>query len=443
MKPLLLFLVPLLAGAAEFHAGLAAVKITPPGPARMSGYASRHQPSAGVAHDLFVKALALEDRGGRFLLLTFDLVSLPPALSRDVAARVESAHRIPRHRLLLNCSHTHGGPVLVATGWSLPEVGESDYPAVERYTAWLAEQAARAADLAVRDLAPARLSLAHASAGFAVNRRELTPKGMRIGVNPNGPVDHDVPVLAVRAPDGRLRGVLFAYACHATTLGGQNLLLTGDYPGVAQAAIEQRHPGAVALFLQLCGADQNPAPRNTMELVERHGRTLADAVEGALARPGRRLRPPLRAALETTELPFPDYPRQRFEARLADANATRARHARLMLDRIDAGRPIRAIPYPVQAVRFGRDATLIALSGEVVVDYALRARRELGGREELIVAGYSNQTLCYIPSLRVLREGGYEADDSLIYDGMPGPFAETVEERVFAAIRAALHKVGR
>ena len=75
------------------------------------------------------------------------------------------------------------------------------------------------------------------------------------------------------------------------------------------------------------------------------------------------------------------------------------------------------------------------------------AKREFrprsGKGEDLIVAGYSNDVMCYIPSLRVLKEGGYEAVDSLVYDGMPGPFDERVEETIFAAMRKAMAAVGR
>jgi hypothetical protein len=96
----------------------------------------------------------------------------------------------------------------------------------------------------------------------------------------------------------------------------------------------------------------------------------------------------------------------------------------------------------VQAIRFGKQLTLVALGGEVVVDYALRVKHEYPG-EALIVAAYSNSVMCYIPSERVLREGGYEAVDNLVYYGMPGPFAPGVEERVVAAIHGVMKKVGR
>ena len=87
----------------------------------------------------------------------------------------------------------------------------------------------------------------------------------------------------------------------------------------------------------------------------------------------------------------------------------------------------------MQVVRFGPDLTLLALAGEVVVDYALRSKREFPD-ENLVVAGYCHDVMCYIPSRRVLREGGYEAVESMIYYGQPGPFAESVEEDIFHAI---------
>jgi len=113
-----------------------------------------------------------------------------------------------------------------------------------------------------------------------------------------------------------------------------------------------------------------------------------------------------------------------------------------MLRLYDGGRPVRQIPYPVQVFRFGKDLTLVALGGQPVVDYSLRTKREFPG-EDMIVAGYSNDVRCYIASARVLKEGGFEAVGSMINEGLPGPFDDTVEERIFTALRTALQKAGR
>jgi hypothetical protein len=156
------------------------------------------------------------------------------------------------------------------------------------------------------------------------------------------------------------------------------------------------------------------------------------------------LRAPVRSAFRIVEPRFAPHSREQFEKVVDDANVARASTARAMLKAYDEGRPVRRIPYPVQAVRFGSDLTLVALGGEVVVDYALRVKRDFdAAREPIVVAGYSNDVMCYIPSLRVLKEGGYEAGESMIYYGQPGPFDENIEEVVFGGIRSVLKRVGR
>lgn len=98
-------------------------------------------------------------------------------------------------------------------------------------------------------------------------------------------------------------------------------------------------------------------------------------------------------------------------------------------------------PYPVQVVRFGGELTLVALGGETVVDYSLRLKRELSGPAGAVgaavwVSGYSNDVMAYIPSERVLREGGYEGGGAMRFSTThPGPWAAGVEERIVAKVR--------
>ena len=116
---------------------------------------------------------------------------------------------------------------------------------------------------ALADLAPARLEMGEGRATFAVNRRNNreadVPALLAQGVPLKGPVDHAVPVLAVTRPNGRRAAILFGYACHPTTLSFTQWC--GDYPGFAQIEVEASHPGALAMFVNTCGGDQNPLPR--------------------------------------------------------------------------------------------------------------------------------------------------------------------------------------
>jgi len=424
--------------AAGLRAGAARIEITPLGPIWMSGYASRNHASIDVRQPLWARALVIDD-DVRTVIVTTDLIGLPTEVADRVAARARQQFGIERARLLLNSSHTHTGPLVwpgLAVMFALPPGEET---VLRNYASRLADDLVTVIGKAIGDLAPARLSYGVGNASFAVNRREPTATGIKIGVNPWGPTDHQVPVIQVATPEGRIRAVLFAYACHNTTLNGDFYEITGDYAGFAESKLETDYPGAIAMFLALCGGDQNPNPRGTIELAERHGAELAAETHRILASPMRPLNGPVRAAYLITSLPFAPRARAVYEADLLNqkSSAPIKRRAQLMLDH-----PISTTPYPAQAIRFGRDLTLLALGGEVVVDYDLRAQREYAG-EPLIVAAYSNSVMCYIPSERVLREGGYEAVDNLVYYGQPGPFAPGVEDRVFNAIHQVMQKVGR
>ncbi len=392
---------PLAAPAQQqgWQAGAAKTVITPTEPIWMSGYASRNKPSEGILKDLYAKALALRDpAGATAVFLTTDLIGLRRELADTIAERCAKAYSLRRECLLLNSSHTHTGP---AVGRIRPPKGfEAQAETVGRYTDGMLDRAVEVIGAALKNLQPATLHFGQGLAGFAVNRRRDRP-GMR---HLPGPVDHDVPVLGVRRPNGELAAVMFGYACHNTTLGQYRI--SGDYAGYAQEALEGAHPGAVALFVEGCGADSNPLPRYqgtdptlvhySVELVSMYGRILATAVDLVLHGKMAAVEGPLRTAFERVDVPF-----QKTDAKY---------------------------PYPVQILRFGSGLKIVALGGEVVVDYSLRIKGRLGW-EDTWVAAYSNDMPGYIPSVRVLEEGDYEARG-----GPHGIYAPAVEETIVAKV---------
>jgi neutral ceramidase len=428
--------------AADFRAGVARNNITPRESLWLSGYASRTRPAEGTLNELFAKALAIEDRKGkRVVIVTTDLIGLPRVITDAVAARLQKQYGLDRSQILFNSSHTHTGPVIRAnlmTMYSLPAAQDR---LLGDYARQLTEDLFTTAAAALGQMKPATLRYAQGTAGFAINRREPSAQGVRIGLNPAGPVDRSVPVLEALGQDGRPMAILFGYACHNTTLTGEHYKYSGDYAGFAQGELESMYPGATALFLMLCGGDANPNPRTKEENARAHGKELAAAVKTALDGAKVPVRGELRSAFQTINLNFRPHTREDFEKEAQSSNQFAVRRAREMLAAYDAGSPVRSTPYPVQAIRFGKDMTVVALGGEVVVDYALRAKREFP-KERLVVAGYSNDVMCYIPSLRVLKEGGYEAESSMIYYGMPGPFTEDVEESIAQSIRSVLKRAG-
>lgn len=435
-------LLPSFAAANDgWKAGVAQVVITPDKLMWMSGYGARDHRAEGKLHDLYAKALVVEGAdASRLVLVTLDLVGIDRLTMQTVCERIEKEHGVPRKQIALNCSHTHCGPVAGTTLLSMYSFGPEDHQLVRDYTDVLHDKIVACVGLALKNVAPARVSWGNGKATFAVNRRankeaEIV-KLREAGTPLNGPSDHDVPVLAVHGEDGSLKAVAFGYACHATVLSFYQWC--GDYPGFAYRALEERHPGAVALFWAGCGADQNPLPRRTVELAQKYGTQLADSVDAVLSSNKMQpLRGAIDAKYEEVTLDFQRVPTQvELEATAKTGVRFEAGRARMFLAELAAGRPIAAnYPYPVQVWKLGPDGPRwVLLGGEVVVDYALRIKVELGPQNTW-VAGYSNDVMAYIPSRRVLAEGGYEGATSMIYYGRPSPWAPMLEEAIVKSVR--------
>ncbi len=436
------------AAAAEDNAGwkaaAGAVVITPDSSMWMAGYAARTKPSEGAAQDLFAKVLVLEDaQKNRLAMVTLDLIGVPGGFREDVVAACREKFGLPPESILLNASHTHCGPELRVFKIRHYGIDASREAQAIEYTRGLQQKVVGLIGRTLAKLEPARLEYSHARAGFAMNRRLPTERGVINSPHPDGPVDQDVPVLKVLGLKGELRAVLFGYACHNTTLSFNQFC--GDYAGYAQEYLEQAHPGTTCLFLMGCGGDQNPYPRRTLDLAKQHGRALANAVETALeARQPRPIHGPLKLAVEDVTLEFQTPSAKDIEEQAGSNNQYQRRHGeRLLAEQKENGRIQTKFDFPVQAVQFGDDLTLIALPGEAVVDYSLRLKRELAGDSPVWVAGYSNHVFGYLPSLRVLKEGGYEGGGAMIYSAYPGPFTETVEQRMIDKVQKLAGQVSK
>ena len=415
---------------AEWRVGVAKVEITPAEPIWMAGYASRNHPAEGTVHPLWAKALVIEDhRGQKVVILTTDLIGSVRPLSDAVGDRVEKSTGIGRERILINSSHTHSGPVVLGCAEVAHAMDEEQFAKVRAYSDKLQDKLAAVIERSVDRMKLARLSYGVGEAKFAINRRTKRESGFVISPNPKGPVDHGVPVLRVADQDGRAIAVLFGYACHNTTTSGYQI--NGDYAGYAQIALEKSHPGVTALFMIGCGGDSNPEPRGELSMAEDHGRELAAAVDRVLGADMTNVGGPLAVAFGRVELPFVDPPDAAGIKRLEDeGNVYQQRLAKLLSKRLaENGSLDTSYPCPVQVVRFGDDLSMVAIAGEVVIDYAIRLRREFAD-DRLWVAGYSNEVFAYLPSERILAEGGYEGGAAMVYFGWHGPFQPGVEDLV-------------
>ena len=429
-----------LPAAEMWRAGAAKEKITPEKYFWMAGYGSRTMPANAKSTELWAKALVIEDaQGQRAALITLDLVGIDRELSRAICEQLEQKYQLSRPQIAICTSHTHSGPVV---GNNLPSLHYRLLPAdqqrlIDEYTAALKGKVVAVVGQAIERLAEANLSWGSGSATFAVNRRnnkEADVPQLRAAGALKGPSDHDVPVLAVKDSSGKLLAVACGYACHATVLSGY--AWSGDYPGYAQMELEAAHPGCIALFWAGCGADQNPIPRRAEELAVKYGKELAEAVEKVLAGKLAPLEAKLRMTYREIPVPLGELPtREAIVADVTSSNKYTAARAKMLLADIDAGRPLSpTYPYPVQTWLLGDGVRFVTLGGEVVVDYALRIKSDDSGRHTW-VAGYSNDVMAYIPSRRVLLEGGYEGGGAMVYYGLPTIWAPEIEETIIAEVK--------
>jgi hypothetical protein len=414
--------------SAEFRFGAAAVDITPDYPIRLSGFAVRKSESEGVRQHLFTKALAISQNTDKpAVILTIDNCGISREIWGEITSRIQQQFSIPPERVVIFSSHTHSAPMLSnqIPHMFIAPLPENQQAQVNRYTSELIDKVVRAAGAALRDTQPGRLFFGQGRVGFAKNRR-----------TEGGPVDHDAPMLVVRNSEGKVRSVLVNYACHCTTLVGDSNFVHGDWAGVAQAAIERNNPGATALVSIGCGADSNPLPRGKMEHVERYGEELAREVQSVLQTPLAEISGILRTRAKFLELPFEPLPsREEWVKRAGEAGIV-GYHAKINLERLDRGERLpTALPYQVQTWNFGEQLAMVFLPGEVVVDYALRLKTEFS---PAWVSSYANWVPCYIPSKRVLKEGGYEAESSLWYYDRPTRLSANTEELIVAAVHELL-----
>jgi hypothetical protein len=425
------------AGAEQhWRAGVARVNISPELPIWLSGYGGRNKPANSKNDDLWAKALVLEDAAGhRAALVTMDLVGVDRELSQEVCRDIEARYKLPRAAVSLCTSHTHSGPVIRGNLMPMYNLDEDQSRRIVEYKKQLVDNIVKTVGEAIESLAPAQLKWGVGAAEFAINRRN-NKEGEIVKLREQnqlvGPVDHDVPVLAVYDTGGKLRAIAAGYACHATVL--DQYFISGDWPGAGQRELEKRHPGVVALFWAGCGADQNPLPRRTIPLMEKYGGEFADAVDATLDSTMTPIPPALHTSYTEIDLPFDKLPtRADLETTAAEAKP-HGPWAKFLLAKWDRdGQLSPTYPYPIQCWKLGPDLTWFFLGGEVVVDFSLRLKSELGPKTTW-VASYSNDVMGYIPSRRVLGEGGYEGGLARFPYGLPAVWSPDTEELIIGAV---------
>ena len=411
--------------------------ITPNEPTWMAGYSSRTSPSEGKLHDLWAKALLLEDaRGNRSLLITMDILGVSKDFSDEVRNLINRKYNLNNSQIILSSSHTHSGPVISRALQYIYPMTEQDWKVVDKYTEQLKEKLVELVDQAIKNLQPAHIYTQNGITRFQVNRRNNRENSITPTTELKGPNDYAVPVIKIESPDKQLLAVVFGYACHPTTLSIN--MFSGDYAGFAQLELEKRYPGVTAMFFQGAGADQNPLPRRTVPLAIQYGKQLAAAVERVLSEEMPQQESNLITRYSEIDLLIDDpLPTEELQV-IAKGSDYQARWANGIISELKTkGHLIKSYPFPVGYWQIGQQKLFI-LGGESVIAYSVKLKQTYG--EQIFVMSYANDVMGYIPSEVILEEGGYEGDTSQRVYGLPSKWSKSVESKIIQGIKDLISK---
>ena len=445
--------------AEQLRAGAARLDITPRAPIDLVGYSRRCDPATEVRHPLTAGALVLDDGHARLAVIALDILALRPAQASGLREEVARAIGTGADCVMLNVSHTHGGPQShrggVKIGGDQRGLSENEESFIDSLPGKIVEVASRAA---------ARLEPVRAGAGtglleLGVNRRERAPDGRTIlGWNPDKDWDRDVGVLRLDRPDGTPLALAVNFACHPVVVGPEDPAVNADFPGPMRNAVEDhfRDFGTAALFLQGAGGDvlplegfwDRPGPEDAFgkrlaleaihtaadvachpTVVERANygsvtpislyrrRRTDDAPPQRLAAAGREVMLPLKKVPTIAEV---EAERDGYRKALQEAAAAGLGRERLnpleyhvnwaeeALRLLREGWEAPAVPAYLQAFRIG-DIGIAAVPGEVFSAIGQQVKRGSPAAATLF-AGYTNGVLSYLPTADEYPYGGYECD---------------------------------
>ena len=414
-------------------AGFARANITPPIGTRMTGFGTRDRDHGceAIHDDLYARALYLTHEGKETLIMGFDLLFF----SRDEADRFKGAIGrkvdLAPSQILLNTSHTHTGP----------KVGTWLYepPSDPFYLRELEDAIVKAACQARNAAVSVTLWAGATRSTLPMNRRFKLENGKvdrTMRPNPDGPVCDTLPICFLRDLDGEPVCLLFSISCHPSTIGGFEI--SADYPGVAMDRLDAHLGKTASLFLQGTGGDAKPSVigrgeerwrSGTWDDVTEAGTMVADEVIQALNAGLEQVKPKLCAQTIETEWPMePNIGRSGYEALLSDPDTDRTVRlwAEEKLACLDRGCALpTAVPITVHGVQLGKGLRIIGLEGEAVAELG-HLIADFYGDGITFPLGYSDGAQLYLPTSRMLDEGGYEVVSYYEYR-QPAPLAKGME----------------
>lgn len=410
-------------GRSRIKIGMNERVITPPLGGEMAGFGIRKGVSQGVHDDLHARCMVVESSETAVAVLSASVVGLNQEIIDDTRKEVSARTGMPAFNIMMAATHTHSGPKIT-----------------KEYTSLLKQRCIDCLMDAWKHRKPGRIGIGVARVeDVGVNRRRLDYGGL--------PVDFEVGIIKIEETSGKIKGVIFNYACHPTTMGPDNLLISEDWVHYAVKTIKKNVPNnPIVMFLNGAEGDINPGysaglsaigakiPIRTWEYAEKIGARMGRAVSEKLAgiktksvlvvkSVSKNLDLPLRRSFSITEKEAKE--RQRAARNVFNRLKRSGKAPQVVGDRAEvalyfasmvrdqaknfyskAGQA--SLPVELQSLRLD-DAVLTTFPGEVFVEVGLEVKRQSPFRKNLVI-GLANtgRTAGYMPTKEAFGEGDYE-----------------------------------
>jgi hypothetical protein len=385
----------------------------------MSGYIERANGNVGVHDELYTRCLTLYDGKTKIVIISNDLLEVDKEITLNVRRALKEKFAVPFENIMICSTHTHSGPTITAWDLSVRDYLKKDETKVlkKEITQTIIDNALSC----VSDLKTVNIGFAKSEcSGVAGNR-----------VEKNSISDYSVNTIQVTDINNDVVAVIVNYACHPTVLSANNLLISGDFPGVITKRLEERFINSTALFIN--GACGNQSTRFTrwgqdFEEAERMGVLLFDSVINAL--PKMQYANDfveLNAMLENITFPKKNFPpREELVRNLAYSEnvknnaisnnlsagekrvaVTKYQGALISLNIFESLDKSGDINSEIQIFRIG-DIEIVGIPVELFVEYGIEIISN-SLSPNTIIAGYANEVLGYVYTKDAAEKGGYEA----------------------------------
>ena len=423
--------------------GIAQQEITPPFPTSMAGYGARRDHFDRVNDPLTFTAIIIEEGEHRALLGAADLCQFADhECTRRLIEDLAKSIGCPEDNIMLNASHTHGGPKLPS--YTAYYRRRYDTGAAERYAEWLAGKVLATVRKATESLEDGTLWYGEGRTTLPINRRLYRDGRMTMAPNPAGPVDDRLQLLLLRDASGALKAVGMKVSCHPVATGAQHLL-TADYPGAWRAEFQRAFGKKVTpFFLQGAGADARP--RHTAQgdgwLQLKHeelslvGQELLAECLQVLTGTGLKPLENLVLVGKTNTVSAPceqRYTRKDELEQLLERGGYEREYAEEAIALLEAGKPIPDhVEFQVQTLWLNAELALIGLNAEPLCALGRYVESSVAPAHAILL-GYTNGCICYAPDSQEMQRGGYETE-SYLFSCWSGPLMPGLEKLLAAGV---------